>query len=173
MSNFFHGFKFLMLLRNSHIFLQFLVSCIDFRYCTDVLDKDEAVKILKNANEGFSQRERDLISNGYPAYTTATGWLNYSNAKMIELCEKYQSKGFKAFKIKIGVDLKRDIERCQLMRDQIGYENTFMVDSNQIFDVNEAIEWVMKLKEFKPLWIEEPTSPDDVLGNAKIAEALR
>lgn len=149
------------------------MNCIDFRYCTDVLTKDEAIKLLHDAKNGSFEREKDLILNGYQAYTTATGWLNYSNEKMIDLCEKYKSKGFKAFKIKIGVDLQRDIERCQLMRDQIGYENTFMIDSNQIFDVNEAIEWVKKLKDFKPLWIEEPTNPDDVLGNAKIAEALR
>lgn len=90
-----------------------------------------------------------------------------------ELCKVYQQKGFTAFKIKIGQDVNQDIERCRLMREQIGYENTLMMDSNQIFDVDQAIEWVLKLKEFKPLWIEEPTSPDDVLGNAKIAAALR
>lgn len=92
---------------------------------------------------------------------------------MIALCKEYQAKGFDTFKIKIGQDLKRDIERCQLMRDQIGYENTFMIDANQIFDVDQAIEWVKALKSFKPLWIEEPTSPDDVLGHARIADALR
>lgn len=92
---------------------------------------------------------------------------------MIQLCQKYQDKGFTAFKIKIGQDLERDISRCRLMRQQIGNENTLMLDSNQIFEVDQAIEWVKQLKSFKPFWIEEPTSPDDVLGNAKIAEALR
>lgn len=92
---------------------------------------------------------------------------------MIHLCKKYQEKGFTAFKIKIGQDLQRDIERCRLMRSQIGYDNILMVDSNQIFGVNEAIEWMKKLSEFKPLWIEEPTSPDDILGHAAIAKALK
>lgn len=92
---------------------------------------------------------------------------------MIQLCQKYQDKGFTAFKIKIGQDLERDISRCRLMRQQIGSKNILMLDSNQIFEVDQAIEWVKQLKSFNPLWIEEPTSPDDVLGNAKIAAALR
>lgn len=99
-------------------------------------------------------RTANLKISGYPAYTTAPGWLGYSNEKMIELCKNYQAKGFTAFKIKIGQNLERDIERCQLMRDQIGYDNTFMLDSNQIFDVDEAISWVSHLKNFQPLWIE-------------------
>lgn len=102
-----------------------------------------------------------------------SGWLGYTDEKMIDLCKIYQAKGFTAFKIKIGQNVKRDVARCRLMRSQIGYESTFMLDSNQIFDVDQAIEWVTELKEFKPLWIEEPTQPDDVLGHAKIAEALR
>lgn len=138
-----------------------------------MLTKQEAIELLKAGKQGSSERENELMIQGYPAYTTAPGWLGYTNEKMIELCKFYMNLGFDAFKIKVGVDLKRDIERCQLMRDQIGFDKTFMIDSNQIFDVNEAIEWVKQLKDFKPLWIEEPTSPDDVLGNAKIAEALR
>lgn len=121
----------------------------------------------------MNERVVDLKRNGYPAYTTATGWLNYSDSKMIGLCKEYLERGFDAFKIKIGQDIDRDIARCRLMRDQIGYQKTLMLDSNQIFDVNEAIEWVSRLKEFKPLWIEEPTSPDDALGHAKIAKALK
>lgn len=81
--------------------------------------------------------------------------------------------GFNAFKIKIGQNLERDIERCKIMRDLIGYENILMVDSNQIFDVPQAIDWLIKLKDFKIFWIEEPTSPDDVLGHAAIARALK
>ncbi|CRK86713.1 CLUMA_CG000546, isoform A [Clunio marinus] len=152
---------------------EFVVTLLDFRYCTDVLTKDEAIQLLKKGSEGKTQRVEELLETGYRAYTTATGWLGYSDEKMIELCQKYMKKGFDAFKIKIGQDLKRDIERCKLMRNQIGYDRTFMLDSNQIFDVDQAIDWVIKLKDFKPLWIEEPTSPDDILGHAKIADALR
>lgn len=152
---------------------EFLVSLIDFRYCTDVIGKEEAVKLLKKSSAGKKERIADLEATGYQAYTTATGWLGYTNEKMIQLCKEYQAKGFNAFKIKIGLDVKRDIARCELMRNQIGYENTFMVDANQIFDVDQAIVWMKQLAKFKPLWIEEPTSPCDVLGHAKIAEALK
>lgn len=137
------------------------------------MTKEEAVKLLTQMKSGTAERVKDLKQNGYKAYTTASGWLGYSDQKMVELCKLYQTKGFTAFKIKIGQDVNRDYERCKLFRETIGYDSTFMMDSNQIFDVEQAIEWVIKLKEFKPLWIEEPTSPDDVLGNARIAEALR
>lgn len=137
------------------------------------MNKQEAIDLLTAMKPGVKARVKALKESGYPSYTTAAGWLGYDDEKMIQLCKKYQDLGFTAFKIKIGQNLERDIARCQLMRDQIGYDNTFMIDSNQIFDVNEAIHWVSQLKQFRPLWIEEPTSPDDVLGNAKIAEALR
>lgn len=149
------------------------MNCIDFRYCTDVITKQEAIVLLQEMKHGKDQREAEVKLNGYPSYTTAPGWLGYTDEKMISLCKKYQDLGLTAFKIKIGQDLKRDIERCAVMRKQIGYESTLMVDSNQIFDVDQAIEWMIQLKEFKPLWIEEPTQPDDVLGHAKIAKALK
>ncbi|CAG9806215.1 unnamed protein product [Chironomus riparius] len=152
---------------------EFLVSLIDFRYCTDVLTKDEAIELLKKSSEGKGKRERDLLDSGYPCYTTAAGWLGYSDEKMIELCKKYMNKGFNAFKIKIGQNLESDIKRCKLIREIIGYDNVLMVDSNQIFDVQQAIDWMTELKDFNILWIEEPTSPDDILGHAKIAEALK
>lgn len=149
------------------------MTLIDFRYCTDVLTKNEAIELLKKSSIGKEQREIELMLNGYPCYTTAAGWLGYSKEKMTELCKIYMKKGFNAFKIKIGQNLQEDIERCKLMREIIGYENVLMVDSNQKFDVQEAIEWMTALKEFKILWIEEPTSPDDIFGHAAIAVELR
>jgi len=146
---------------------------IDFRYCTDVLTKEQAIALLKKNAPGKADRVKDLVANGYKAYTTATGWLGYSNEKMLALTDKYEALGFDTFKIKIGQDLPRDIERCKIMRDRIGYDKTFMVDANQIFEVDQAITWLEALREFKPLWIEEPTSPDDILGHAKIAQALK
>lgn len=137
-------------------FPQFLVSTIDFRYCTDVLTEDEAIKLLTEMEAGKDERVSEIERSGYPAYTTASGWISYSDDKMIDLCTKYKEKGFTAFKIKIGLDKDRDYQRCKIMRDHIGYENaTLMLDSNQVFDVTEAISWVSHLKEFKPLWIEE------------------
>ncbi|KAG5680383.1 hypothetical protein PVAND_009892 [Polypedilum vanderplanki] len=152
---------------------KFLVSLIDFRYCTDVLTKQEAIDLLKKSSFGKEEREKDLLKNGYRSYTTAVGWLNYNDEKMIALCDKYLAKNFNAFKIKIGQDLKRDIERCRMMRKRIGEDKVLMVDSNQIFDVQEAIDWITALKDFNILWFEEPTSPDDVLGHKKIAEAIK
>jgi L-fuconate dehydratase len=152
---------------------EFLVSLIDFRYCSDVLTKEEAIEMLRECSNGKDEREKELLEKGYPAYTTAAGWLGYSDEKMKSLCQKYISMGFNAFKIKIGQNLERDIERCKIMRNLIGYDNILMVDANQIFDVPQAIDWLIALKDFNILWIEEPTSPDDVLGHAAIAKALK
>lgn len=150
-----------------------LVSTIDFRYITDVITKEEAIELLKKQKVGKEARIKDLLENGYPAYTTQVGWLGYSDDRIRDLCKEYLEKGFTAFKLKVGRDLENDRLRCRLVRDAIGWENKLMIDANQIWDVNQAIEWVKQLAEFKPLWIEEPTSPDDILGHAKISEALR
>ncbi|CAL7939919.1 unnamed protein product [Xylocopa violacea] len=150
-----------------------LVSTIDFRYITDVITKEEAIKLLKDNEKGKAKREEILRKNGYPAYTTQVGWLGYSDRKVKELCAKFLALGFTSFKAKVGQNLQNDINRCQLIRDAIGPENKLMLDANQIWDVNESIEWMKQLTKFKPVWIEEPTSPDDVLGHAKIADELR
>lgn len=150
-----------------------LVSTIDFRYITDVITKEEAIKILKDKQIDKLNREKYLIENGLPAYTTQVGWIGYSNDKVRQLCKKYLNLGFTHFKMKVGSNIDNDIERCKLIRQEIGDKNKLMVDANQIWNVDEAIEWMLKLKEFKPLWIEEPTSPDDVLGHAKILKALK
>ncbi|XP_046423831.1 mitochondrial enolase superfamily member 1-like [Neodiprion fabricii] len=149
-----------------------LVSTIDFRYITDVITKDEAVAILKSNAQGKEEREKVLLKKGYPAYTTQVGWMGYSDEKVKDLCKKYLELGFTAFKVKVGINLKEDIKRCRLIREVIGYKNKLMVDANQIWEVEEAIDWVKRLAEFKITWIEEPTSPDDVLGHARIAAEL-
>ncbi|XP_044008807.1 mitochondrial enolase superfamily member 1-like isoform X2 [Aphidius gifuensis] len=150
-----------------------LVSTIDFRYITDVITKEEAIKILKDKQVDKLKREKYLFENGLPAYTTQVGWIGYSNDKVRELCKKYIDLGFTHFKIKVGGNIKNDIDRCKLIRNEIGDVNKLMLDANQIWDVEEAISWMKKLVEFKPLWIEEPTSPDDILGHAKILKALK
>lgn len=150
-----------------------LVSTIDFRYITDAITPKEAIALLRENKTMCNDRIQDIVEGGYPAYTTQVGWLGYSDELIRSLCKKYLRAGFTAFKIKVGQDLENDIKRCKLVRDEIGWSNKLMVDANQIWDVNTAIEWMEKLKEFQLLWIEEPTSPDDVLGHKKIAEALR
>lgn len=151
---------------------ELLVSTIDFRYITDVITKEEAIQLLKSAQPKKNERLIDLMNNGYPAYTTQVGWLGYSDDKIRCLCKEYLKKGYTAFKIKVGQNLEQDIKRCKLVREEIGYENYLMVDANQVWDVQEAISWMQNLAPFKPLWIEEPTSPDDILGHATISKAL-
>ncbi|XP_073691807.1 mitochondrial enolase superfamily member 1 isoform X3 [Garra rufa] len=136
-----------------------LVSCIDFRYITDALTEQEAL-------------EEQMLKDGYPAYTTSCAWLGYSDQQLTQLCSDALAQGWTKFKVKVGADLQDDIRRCSLIRKMIGPNNTLMIDANQRWDVNEAITWVTKLAEFRPLWIEEPTSPDDILGHASISKAL-
>lgn len=138
-----------------------------------MITKEEAIKILREKQLGKSEREKYLYENGLPAYTTQVGWLGYSNDKVRKLCNKYLDLGFTNFKAKVGSNIDDDIRRCRLIREIIGDKNTLMLDANQVWDVEEAIEWIIKLKEFRPYWIEEPTSPDDVLGHARILRELK
>ncbi|CAB3371586.1 Hypothetical predicted protein [Cloeon dipterum] len=147
-----------------------LLSCIDFRYTSNVMTRNDAFKILMDLNSGKEEREAEMRQSGYPAYTTQAGWLGYSPEKVRQQCEDLMQKGFTAFKIKVGQDLQSDIERCKMVREIIGDDKILMVDANQRWEVQEAIDWMKPLAPFKPLWIEEPTSPDDILGHAQIAE---
>ncbi|XP_039757612.1 mitochondrial enolase superfamily member 1-like [Pararge aegeria] len=150
-----------------------LVSTIDFRYITDVITKDEAIKLLKDKLARKDEKVKELSEKGYPAYTTQVGWMGYSDALVKELCDKYLDLGFQHFKVKVGLNLEDDIRRCTAVRKYIGDDKVLMVDANQAWSVGEAIEWMKKLAPLKPMWIEEPTSPDDVLGHAAISKALR
>uniref|UniRef100_A0AAZ3PQA6 Mitochondrial enolase superfamily member 1 n=1 Tax=Oncorhynchus tshawytscha TaxID=74940 RepID=A0AAZ3PQA6_ONCTS len=134
-----------------------LISCIDFRYITDALTEEEALV-------------DQMLKEGYPAYTTSCAWLGYSDQLLKQLCTDALNDGWTKFKVKVGADLKDDIRRCSLIRQMIGAHNTLMIDANQRWDVGEAITWVTRLAEYKPLWIEEPTSPDDILGHAAISK---
>ncbi|KAM4028504.1 mitochondrial enolase superfamily member 1 isoform 1-T2 [Anomaloglossus baeobatrachus] len=149
-----------------------LVSCIDFRYITDVLTEAQALEILQNGKQTQKTREEYMVKKGYPAYTTSCAWLGYSDEQLQKLCADALKEGWTRFKVKVGADLQDDMRRCKLIRDMIGPDNKLMLDANQRWDVNEAISWVKELAAFKPLWIEEPTSPDDILGHGTISKAL-
>ncbi|MBV9791261.1 MAG: L-fuconate dehydratase [Chloroflexi bacterium] len=149
-----------------------VVGCIDFRYITDALTPDEALAILRRNTAGKAERITQLEREGYPAYITSAGWLGYDDARMRRLCQEGIDAGWKHFKLKVGADIDEDVRRAAVMRDAIGPELTLMLDANQRWDVGEAITNMQRLAEFKPLWIEEPTSPDDVLGHAAIARAI-
>ncbi|XP_056318155.1 mitochondrial enolase superfamily member 1 [Danio aesculapii] len=149
-----------------------LISCIDFRYLTDALTEQEALDILVKGKKDQKSREEEMLKEGYPAYTTSCAWLGYTDQQLTQLCNEALAQGWTKFKVKVGADLQDDIRRCSLIRKLIGPNNTLMIDANQRWDVNEAITWVTKLAEFQPLWIEEPTCPDDILGHASISKAL-
>jgi L-fuconate dehydratase len=149
-----------------------IVACIDFRYIRDALSPDEALAILKELAPTRAQRVADMERDGYPTYTTSAGWLGYSDDKLRSLCRSLMARGWQHFKIKVGRNLEDDIRRARIIREEIGYERRLMTDANQVWEVDEAITWMKKLAEFKPYFIEEPTSPDDVLGHAKIAAAI-
>ena len=150
-----------------------LVSCIDFRYITDAITPAEAIAILKQNESTKAARIAEMQKTGYPAYTTSAGWLGYPDDKIRRLCKEAISEGFTHIKIKVGRDIDDDVRRCQIIREEIGYERRLMVDANQYWDVGAAIENMKKIAPFKPWWIEEPTSPDDVLGHATIAKAMK
>ncbi|HEX8033381.1 MAG TPA: enolase C-terminal domain-like protein [Ktedonobacterales bacterium] len=149
-----------------------LVRCIDFRYLSDVLTPDEAIALLERQAPTRAERIATLLEEGYPAYTTSAGWLGYDDAKILRLCQAALADGWTHFKLKVGANLADDLRRARLMRDLIGPHNVLMMDANQTWDVPEAISWVRELAQVNPWWIEEPTSPDDVLGHAAIAQAI-
>ncbi|MEV0802036.1 L-fuconate dehydratase [Kribbella sp. NPDC050281] len=149
-----------------------LVEAADLRYLTDVLTPEQAVTLLKQQESGRKQRIEELEASGYPCYTTSAGWLGYSDAKLRRLCEEAVAAGYKHVKLKVGADLDDDIRRCGIAREVLGPDGHLMIDANQVWDVPQAIEWVKALAEFDPLWIEEPTSPDDILGHAAIRKAV-
>ena len=149
-----------------------IVSIVDFRYLTDVLTRDEALEILRKAEKGKQERIADLKATGYPCYTTSAGWLGYSDDKLRRLCQEAIDAGFNHIKMKVGRDLDDDIRRLTIAREVIGDDRILMIDANQVWEVNEAIDWVSKLAFVKPFFIEEPTSSDDVAGHRKIRQAI-
>ena len=149
-----------------------LVDLVDFRYLTDALTPDQALEILQSAEPGRAERRRWLEGNGYPAYTTTPGWLGYDDEKLVRLAKEAVGEGFEQIKLKVGSDLEEDVRRLRLAREAVGPDIRIAVDANQRWDVGQAIEWMKELAPFDVAWIEEPTSPDDVLGHATIARAV-
>jgi len=151
---------------------EWLVSQIDFRYITDALTPDEALDILRRGKTGAEDRRNILLERGFPAYTTSAGWLGYDDEKLTRLAAQAVADGFRQIKLKVGADLDDDIRRCRVARSVVGPDIRMAIDANQRWDVAEAIRWTKALAEFDPYWIEEPTSPDDVLGHATIRAAV-
>jgi L-fuconate dehydratase len=150
-----------------------LVAQIDFRWLSDALTPDEALDILRRAEPGREERTALLLEKGYPAYTTTPGWLGYSDEKLARLSREAVADGFTQIKLKVGASVEDDIRRMRVAREAVGDGIRIAVDANQRWDVQPAIDWMRRLAPYDPYWIEEPTSPDDILGHAAVRQALR
>ncbi|MBV1941496.1 L-fuconate dehydratase [Streptomyces sp. BV286] len=151
---------------------EWLVAQVDFRYIADVLTPEDALRLLRRGKEGSAERSALLKERGFPGYTTSPGWLGYSDEKLTRLARQAVADGFTQIKLKVGADLADDVRRCRVARSVVGPGIRIAIDANQRWNVDEAIEWTKALAEFDPYWIEEPTSPDDILGHATIREAV-
>ncbi|ONK09986.1 enolase C-terminal domain-like protein [Streptomyces sp. MP131-18] len=151
---------------------EWLLTQVDFRYLTDALTPDEALGLLRRGRQGAAERTALLRAEGCPAYTTSPGWLGYSDAKLTRLAERAVAEGFTQIKLKVGADLEADRRRLRAARAAVGPGVRIAVDANQRWDVDQAVQWVSALREFDPYWIEEPTSPDDVLGHAAVRRGV-
>jgi L-fuconate dehydratase len=149
-----------------------IVAQIDFRYLRDALTESEALELLRAASAGRAEREQQLLAEGYPAYTTTPGWLGYDDEKLARLCREAVDDGYELIKLKVGGNLADDVRRMRIAREAVGPKTRIAVDANQIWGVRDAISWMRELSEFDPYWIEEPTSPDDVLGHAAVRRAV-
>ncbi len=150
-----------------------IVRLVDFRYITDCITPDEALALLREREAGKAARRAELMATGYPSYTTSAGWLGYEDAKLRRLVREAVDAGFSHVKLKVGRDLEDDIRRLRIAREELGPDRNLMIDANQVWDVDQAIEWLGHLAFAKPWFIEEPTSPDDVAGHRRIREAVK
>ena len=148
------------------------VGLIDFRHITDAITPEEAIGIVARASAGRAEREAMLLREGYPAYTTSVGWLGYDDDRLRRLCRAAVADGWSAIKLKVGGDLATDMRRLEIARAEIGPERKLLIDANQVWEIDQAIEWTLALARFDPWWIEEPVSPDDILGHARVARAV-
>jgi L-fuconate dehydratase len=149
-----------------------IVGLVDFRYLTDALTAEQALALLHERSAGRAEREARLAAGGYPAYDTSPGWLGYDDEKLRRRCREAIDAGFTHVKVKVGGNIEDDLRRLRIARDVLGPDRGLMLDANQVWSVPEAIAWMAELAPFEPWWIEEPTSPDDVLGHAAIARSV-
>jgi L-fuconate dehydratase len=149
-----------------------ILASIDWRYLTDVMQPEDAKKILESGRLGLNERQAKIINKGPLAYSTS-GWLGLSDDDVIKSITQLRNQGFRHFKAKVGGNLADDRRRLSMLRRIIGADGHLMTDANQIWSVNEAIDWMTKLAEFGPFWIEEPTARDDVLGFVRISNAMK
>jgi len=156
----------------SHLSPKQLVELIDFRHISDALSPEEALALFQDAEPLRTEREAQLLAEGLPAYTTTPGWLGYTDDTMVRLAQEAVADGFRFIKLKVGGSIENDRHRLQLMRETVGNDITLAVDANQVWDVPDAIAWIKGLNDDKIHWVEEPTSPDDILGHKAIQDGI-
>ena len=149
-----------------------IVSAVDFRHVSDYLSQEAALARLTEQAAGKVARIEQLIRDGYPAYTTSAGWIGYTDAEIVRRLKAAYAGGWRHFKIKVGGDLAGDLRRCKLFRDTLGHDVRLSVDANQVWDVADAVKAIKAMAEYDIYWVEEPTSPDDILGHKAIAEQV-
>jgi L-fuconate dehydratase len=149
-----------------------LVELVDFRYLSDALTPEEALDMFRTSHAGRAEREAELLATGYPSYTTTPGWLGYDDAKLERLCREAVAAGFGQIKLKVGANRADDVRRLRIARETVGPDIRIAVDANQRWEIAEAIDWMQELRPFDVAWLEEPTSPDDILGHAAIARGV-
>ncbi|HLK79305.1 MAG TPA: enolase C-terminal domain-like protein [Streptosporangiaceae bacterium] len=149
-----------------------ITGLVDFRYLSDALTPDEALGLLKRGAVGRDERIAALRRDGYPAYSTAPGWLGYSDQRLAALCAEAVGEGFTQVKLKVGAALQDDKRRCAIAREVLGDDIGMAIDANQVWDVPTAVGWIRELAPFRPAWVEEPTAPEDVLGTAAIRRGV-
>ena len=148
------------------------VRCVDFRYLTDAITPGEAVQLLERHADTRAEREAAMRRDGFPAYSTSVGWLGFTDDEVRRRCQAAVAEGWSHVKMKVGGDPASDVARAALIREEIGDDRFLMMDANQVWDVDTAIARTKELAQFDPWWMEEPTSPDDILGHAAIARAV-
>ncbi|MFF9762905.1 enolase C-terminal domain-like protein [Streptomyces caelestis] len=149
-----------------------IVAQVDFRWLGDALTPEEALELLRRAEPGRAERIDRLTERGYPAYTTTPGWLGYSDEKLARLAREAVADGFTQIKLKVGASLEDDVRRMRVAREAVGDGIRIAVDANQRWEVREAVDWMTHLAPYDPYWIEEPTSPDDILGHAAVRRGV-
>jgi len=149
-----------------------VVGLLDLSYVEDVLNEEDALTTLRENLPTRSTRE-SILRSGYPGYDTSVGWMAYGDEKVRELTARAIDRGFRAFKLKVGsADEARDLRRAAMLRAVAGDSGSVMFDANQHWNLPEARRMCAELARFKPLWIEEPTHPDDVYAHQVLSREI-
>jgi L-fuconate dehydratase len=149
-----------------------VVRLLDLSYVEDVLATEDAIELLRAQVASRPERE-PILQTGYPGYDTSVGWMAYDDDKVRELTARAMGEGFRAFKLKVGSAApERDLRRAAMLRRFVGDSGILMFDANQTWNLPLASRMCRELAEFRPLWIEEPTHPDDLHAHVVLSREI-